>query len=152
MPIEVQEQFCPNCGGCCVEACLNEIKCLYDCCGCCTIEVVPGPNQTLNAGTILAENLEDQCFYAYDPTNDLLDCPAGVLRYRIETDADGNILNNFAPLFGEKCGRRTTNMYICAIFRTQDLHGNVAAAFAKGSSFGRVVTGTPYSNGIVRLF
>lgn len=152
MPIDIQERYCPNCGGCCVEGCLHELKCLYECCGCCTIEVCFGPNLSLPSGTIVAENKTNQLFYPYDPTNDDLDIPAGITRYRIETDADGNLTHKHAPLFANHCNGCATNIYLCGTFRTQDLNGNVAAAFAKGSNFGRIVTGTAYSNGITRLF
>lgn len=149
MPIKIQEQFCPSCGGCCVEGCLNEIKCLYECCGCCTIEVCFGPNLKLSAGTIVAENKNDLRFYAFDPNNEELDKPVGILRYTIETDEDGNLTHKHAPLFANKCNGCATNVYICGIFRTQELHGNVAAA----TSYNRfeTITGTPYSNGIFGL-
>lgn len=149
MPIDIQERSCPNCGGCCIEGCLHELKCLYECCGCCTIEVCFGANLTLSAGTIVAQNHEDLLMYEYDPTNDLLDVPVGITRYRVETDGDGNLTHRHAPLFADKCQGCSTNIYVCGMFRTQDLHGAIAAAISHARF--NVIIGTAYSNGIFGL-
>lgn len=150
MPIEIQEAYCPNCGGCCVEGCLNELKCLYECCGCCTIEVCFGPNLSLPAGSLVAQSRQDNLMYAYDPTNEDLDELVGITRYRVETDDDGNLTHKYAPLFANKCNGCSTNVYVCGMFRTRDLHGSIASAASSSSRFS-IILGTPYSDGIAGL-
>lgn len=136
---------CDTCvNNCCVRPCVAELLCALDCCGCCHIPVLLAPNQDLKAGTILGQRSSDLRFVPFNPeATDGSEQPRGILHYHVITDADGRVTGRYFGMLGLglDCGPLYTNMYICGIFRTQDLDGDLNAAIATGQ-FGRIVQGT----------
>lgn len=144
---------CPTClGKCELRICVEELHCVYDCCGCCHIPVLLAPNLDLKAGTLLGQRDADLRFDVFDPlASDGTQRFRGILKYHVMTDDQGNVVHRyFGHLgLGLDCGPLYTNMYICGIFRLQDLIGDVASAAASGLL--RLVEGNPGGSGIVRL-
>lgn len=143
---------CPTCGQCCVTGCHGqEIRCVY-CNGCCcaTFEAILGPNQSLFAGTIMAQRDDNGLYYPYNPSSDNgLDYPRGILRRTFQTDENSRISTYNVPLIGSVCGMLGANIFYEGTFRTRELFGNVAAAIGN-PSFGRLIEGS-ISNGILKL-
>lgn len=143
-------QTCIN--QCCVKPCVEELVCHYECCGCCHIPVLLIPDQDLPAGTILAQRASDLRFGPFDPlATDGLQFPKGFLKYHVLTDENGNVVHRYFGYLGLglDCGQPYTNMYICGIFRTQDIVGDLASAVAT-PNFGRIVEGT-VDAGLVKI-
>lgn len=138
---------CPTCvNNCCVRPCVEELLCAMDCCGCCHVPVLLAPNLDLQAGTILGQRTADLRFAPFDPlATDGTQTPKGILQYHVQTDAEGNVVGRYFGMLGLglDCGPKYTNMYICGIFRTQDLVGDVASAAAAG--WLRIFDGTAQS-------
>lgn len=127
-------QTCIN--NCCHRWCVEELVCAIECCGCCHIPVLMGPNESWHAGQIIAQKDSDLRFYEFDPfAVDGTQVPVGIAKYTVEADAQGNAIsryfNGLSP-FAEGCGQPYTNMYVCGIFYTQYLRGDVSAARAAG--------------------
>lgn len=143
-------QTCVN--ECCVRPCVEELLCAMDCCGCCHVPVLIIPNQSLKAGTILGQRTSDLRFAAFDPNAvDGTQLPRGILQYHVETDAQGNVINRYFGMFGLglECGPMYTNMYVCGIFRLQEIIGDVASAAAAG--WLRLIDGNPGGSGLIRI-
>lgn len=123
---------CETCqNNCCIRWCVEELICATDCCGCCHLPVLFGPNLDIPAGQILGQKDADLRFYPFDPfATDGTQIPRGLSKYHYETDANGDVKNRyFNPLVpGSLCGEKYGNVYFCGIFRTQDLVGDVGAA------------------------
>lgn len=127
---------CNNCiNNCCQRWCVDELECALECCGCCHIPVLMGPNQIWRAGEIIAQKDSDMRFYIFDPfATDGTQVPLGLAKYVIESDENGypysRYFNGLVP--AAECGPLHTNMFICGVFFTQQIHGDVAAARAAG--------------------
>lgn len=125
---------CETCtSNCCIRWCVEELLCATDCCGCCHIRVMFGPNLDIPAGQILGKKTLDKRFYPFDPfAVDGTQIPRGISKYHYTTDANGDVVNRFFnPLVpNSQCGEKYGNMYVCGIFRTADLIGDVGAAEA----------------------
>lgn len=95
-----------------------------------------GPNQSWHAGEIIAQKDDDLRFYVFDPNaTDGTQHPLGIAMWNVESDAMGNAINRYFNAqvpSASGCGQPYTNMYICGIFRTQELRGQVGAARAAG--------------------
>ena len=61
-------------------------------------------------------------------------------RFNVQTDDAGAIYGNEYNAYGIDCPRLTTAMYVCGIFRTEEIVGDLAAAVSTGL-FGRVLQG-----------
>ncbi len=123
-----------------------------DCCGCCHVPILLGPSLDLKAGTILGQRTSDLRFFAYDPLAvDGTQSPRGILQYHAQTDVNGNIINRYFGYLGLglDCGPKYTNMYVCGIFRIQDLVGDVASAV--GANWLKLIDGNAAGSGLVRL-
>lgn len=105
------------------------------------------------AGTILGQRQSDQLFVPFDPNaTDGSQQPRGLLHYHVKTNEEGEVVGRYFGMFGlgmESCGPKYTNMYVCGIFRLEDIVGDVAAAAASG--WLKLVDGFPGGNGIVRI-
>lgn len=126
---------CPTCiGPCCHRWEPCQIFCATDCCGCCPLPTIYGPNQTIEAGTIVAQRASDLLFFPFDPTaTDGLQEPLGIQEWTITIDANGRVQQYFNPFVPtSECGPLYSNRFICGIFYTQQLKGDVAAAWATG--------------------
>ena len=127
---------CENCiNKCCQRWCVDRLDCALDCCGCCHIPILMGPNQSWHSGEIIAQNDTDLKFYIFDPyPTDGTQVPLGLAMYSVDSDENGTphdrYFNGLVP--GADCGPLHTNMYICGIFYTQQVHGDVASARAAG--------------------
>jgi hypothetical protein len=127
---------CPQCiSDCCHRWCVEELLCAMECCGCCDLPTLFGPNLNIQAGQLIAQKDDDLRFYPFDPaatdgTQNLL----GVARYHIQTNAEGRVLHRyFNPMVpSSECGPIYSNRYVCGLFRTQDIIGDIAAARASG--------------------
>lgn len=150
MPIQINQDSCPKCGECCVEGCSHKVICAITCCGCCHLPVLFGPNQKIYAGTILAQSTEDQLFYKYDPTDDTLDIPRGISVYSVETNENGEILKYSSMFVGSLCNKLEDNMWVCGIFRIEDVIGNLAAAL-NYPGFGAILVGEVNGTGLWKL-
>lgn len=143
-------QTCIN--NCCVRPCVEELLCAMDCCGCCHVPILIAPSQDLMAGTILGQRTSDLRFAPFDPLAvDGTQLPRGILQYHVQTDDQGNVINRYFGFLGLglECGPKYTNMYICGIFRLQELIGDVGAAAA--NNWLKLVDGNVGGNGLVRL-
>lgn len=123
-----------------------------DCCGCCHIPILLGPNLDLEAGTLLGQRTADLRFAPFDPLAvDGTQLFRTILKFHVQTDDQGNIINRYFGQYGLslECGPLYTNAYVCGIFRTQDLRGDVAAAVASGVL--KLVDGLADGAGLVRL-
>lgn len=143
-------QTCIN--NCCVRPCVEELLCAMDCCGCCHVPILIAPSQDLMAGTILGQRTSDLRFAPFDPlATDGTQLPRGILQYHVQTDDQGNVINRYFGFLGLglECGPKYTNMYICGIFRLQELIGDVGAAAA--NNWLKLVDGNVGGNGLVRL-
>lgn len=126
-------QACIN--DCCQRWCIDHLVCALECCGCCHIPIMMGPNQSWHSGQIIAQKDSDLRFYNFDPlATDGTQNPLGIAMYTVESDANGKAMqryfNGLVP--AANCGQPYTNMYICGIFFTQFLRGDIAAARAAG--------------------
>lgn len=152
-------QNCTSCPECCAELCPNpKIDCVT-CdagtgtggCGCCTIEVVLLPSTTYLAGMILGERSSDGRFGVFDSAaTDGRQTPRGILKFKVTTDENGAVHGNEYNPYGIDCPRLTTPMYICGVFRTEEIIGDLAAATSTGL-FGRVVQGPYDGPGLFKL-
>lgn len=118
---------------CCIRPCVERLHCAYECCGCCHLPVLLGPNLDMEAGTIVGMNDTDLRFYPFDPSaDDGTQVPLGVTYEHYVTNAAGDIIGNrFGPLgLGLECGEKLGNVYFCGIFRITDLRGDIASAIA----------------------
>lgn len=144
---------CATCvNECCVRPCVEQLECAMDCCGCCHIPVLLAPNVSLKAGTILGQRTSDLRFDAFDPLAvDGRQIPRGLLMYHAVTNDQGAVIDRyFGHLgLGLECGPLYTNMYVCGIFRIQELIGDVASAVA--SNWLRLLDGNVGGSGLVRL-
>lgn len=144
---------CQNCvNNCCIRWCVEELLCSRDCCGCCHIEVLFGPNLDIPAGQWLGQKTDDKRMYPFDPmATDGTQKPKGIAKYHYQTDANGDVLNRwFNPLVpGSLCGEKYGNMYVCGIFRNQDLRGETGAAESAGRG---VVLYGDENNGEFKLY
>lgn len=140
---------CMDCPTCCAELCPNpKIDCVTcdgaggrSGCGCCNIEIVLIPSTQYLAGMILGERAGDGRFGPFDPAaTDGRQIPRGILKFKVQTDDAGAIYGNEYNAYGIDCPRLTTAMYVCGIFRTEEIVGNLAAAVSTGL-FGRVLQG-----------
>lgn len=123
-----------------------------DCCGCCHIPVLLGENLDLKAGTLLGQRTSDLRFVPFDPTaTDGSQLFRGILQYHVQTDDQGNVVGRYFGLLGLglECGPQYSNMFVCGIFRLQELFGDVASAAASGIL--KLLDGNPGGNGLVRL-
>lgn len=144
---------CQQCiNDCCVRFCVEELLCATDCCGCCHLPTLLAPNLNLQAGTLLGQRTADLRFAPFDPlavdgTQDL----KGILQYHVITDANGNVVHRYFGPFGLglDCGPLYTNRYVCGIFRTEHLVGDVASAVAAGGL--RILEGGVTGPGLVKL-
>lgn len=144
---------CVNCTGKCeLRPCVEQLLCALDCCGCCHVPVLLAPNQDIKAGTILGQRESDLRFVPFDPlASDGSQLPRGIAMYHAITDNDGNIVDRYFGYLGLSlgCGPLYTNMYICGIFRLQDIIGDVASASA--ANWLKLVDGNVGGSGLVRL-
>lgn len=144
---------CQNCVGKCeLRICIEDLRCAYDCCGCCHLPILLAPDLDLKAGTLLGQRTSDLRYAPFDPLAvDGTQLFRGILQYHVITDEDGNVVHRyFGHLgLGLDCGPLYTNMYVCGIFRLQDLVGDVASAAAAGLL--RLIDGNPGGSGLVRL-
>lgn len=143
-------QTCVN--NCCVRPCVAELLCALDCCGCCHIPILVAPNQDLLAGTLLGQRTADLRYAPFDPLAvDGTQLFRGILQYHVTTDANGDVINRYFGYLGLglECGPKYTNMYVCGIWRLQDLIGDVASAAA--ASLLKLIDGNPGGQGLVRL-
>lgn len=127
---------CQQCiNDCCHRWCLDELVCALDCCGCCHIPILMGPNEDWHSGQIIAKKDSDLRYYKFDPfATDGTQVPIGLAMYTVTSDENGfaqtRYFNGLVP--GADCGQPYTNMYVCGIFYTQYLRGDVGAARAAG--------------------
>lgn len=125
---------CDTClNSCCIRPCVDKLVCAYECCGCCHLPVLFGPNLDMEAGTIVGMKDSDLRFYPFNPNaSDGTQNPLGVTYRHYVTDANGDVNGTrFGPLgLGLECGEKYGNVYFCGIFRTEDLRGDVASAIA----------------------
>lgn len=144
---------CPTCvNDCCVRPCVEELQCALDCCGCCHLPVLYGEDLNILAGTLLGQRTADLRFVPFDPAAvDGSQLFRGIQKYHISTDAQGRVINRYFGYLGLglDCGQIYGNMYVCGIFRIQDLIGDVAAAAASGIL--KLIDGLPGGSGLVRL-
>lgn len=123
-----------------------------DCCGCCHVPILLAPNLDIKAGTILGQRTSDLRFAPFDPLAiDGTQLPRGIAQYHVQTDADGNVVGRYFGFLGLglECGPKYTNMYICGIFRLQDIIGDVASAAA--NNWLRLIDGNVGGSGLVRI-
>lgn len=136
---------CEQClNNCCIRPCVEELKCALDCCGCCHIPILLIPNLDIQAGTILGQRASDLRYGPYDPLAvDGTQIPRGFAHYHVLSNDDGDVVGRYFGLLGLglECGQKYTNMYVCGIFRTQDIVGDLASAQAT-PNFGRIIDGT----------
>jgi hypothetical protein len=143
-------QTCIN--DCCVRPCVEELLCAMDCCGCCHVPILLGPNLDIPAGTILGQRTTDLRFFPFQPLAvDGTQLPRGILQYHVQTNANGDVINRyFGHLgLGLDCGPKYTNMYVCGIFRIQDIFGDLASALSAG--WARLIDGNPDGSGLFRV-
>lgn len=144
---------CPTCiSNCCIRPCVEELDCIYDCCGCCHIPILLAPNLDLPAGQLLGQLDSTRQYAAFDPTAvDGTQLFRGILKYHVQTDENGHVIGRyFGQLgLGLNCGPLYTNMYVCGMWRTEDLFGDVASAAATGII--KLVDGPASGPGIVRM-
>ena len=144
---------CATClNNCCVRPCVAELLCAMDCCGCCDVPILLGASLDLQAGTILGQRTADLRFVAFDPLAvDGSQLPRGILRYHVQTDDQGNVINRYFGFLGLglDCGPKYTNMYVCGIFRIQDIIGDIGSAAAAG--WLRLIDGNPGGSGLLRI-
>lgn len=143
-------QTCIN--DCCIRPCVSELLCALDCCGCCHIPILLGPNLDLKAGQLLGQRSSDLRFFPYDPlATDGTQILRGLLHYHTVTDANGDVIDRYFGYLGLglACGPKYGNMYVCGIFRIQDLVGDVAAGVASGIL--RLLDGNADGSGLIRL-
>lgn len=127
---------CPTCiSNCCHRWCVEELLCALECCGCCHLPTLFGPNLDIQAGQLLGQKDSDLRFYPWNPlatdgTQDLL----GIAMHHLTTTAEGRVTNRFfqglVPFID--CGQPYDNRYVCGIFRTQDIIGDITTARATG--------------------
>ena len=143
---------CATCiNNCCQRWCVDVLVCALDCCGCCHIPVLMGPNQSWHAGQIIAQKDSDLRFYEFDPfASDGTQVPTGLAMHTVDSDENGNAISRYFTglVPAAECGQPYTNMFVCGIFYTQYLRGDVAAARAAGLL--RRLEGND-SNGYVKL-
>lgn len=123
-----------------------------DCCGCCHVPILLAPSQDILAGTILGQRTSDLRFAPFDPLAvDGTQLPRGIAQYHVQTDDQGNVIGRYFGFLGLglECGPKYTNMYICGIFRLQDIIGDVASAAA--ANWLRLIDGNPGGSGLVRI-
>lgn len=144
---------CETCqNDCCVRPCVEELLCALDCCGCCHIPILLAPNLDIKAGTLLGQRTSDLRFAPFDPLAvDGTQLFRGIAQYHVKTDDQGNVIDRYFGFLGLglACGPKYTNMYVCGIFRIQDLIGDVASAAASGIL--KLLDGNPGGSGLVRL-
>lgn len=144
---------CATClNECCVRPCVEELLCAMDCCGCCHVPILLGENLDIKAGTLLGQRNADLKFVPFEPLAvDGSQLPRGILQYHVQTNANGDVINRyFGHLgLGLECGPKYSNMYVCGIFRLQDLIGDVASAASSG--WLRLIDGNPGGSGLVRI-
>ncbi len=125
---------CPTCiNDCSHRWCVEELLCAVECCGCCDLATLFGPNLDIPAGQLIAQKDSDERFYPFDPAaTDGRQEPLGIARYHIKTNENGQPYHRyFNPLVpSSECGPLYSNRYVCGVFRTQDIRGNIQAAFA----------------------
>jgi hypothetical protein len=96
--------------------------------------------------------VSDLRFAAFDPlATDGTQLPRGILQYHVQTNDQGDVINRYFGFLGLglDCGPKYTNMYVCGIFRLQDIVGDVASAAASG--WLRLIDGNPGGSGLVRI-
>ena len=143
-------QTCIN--DCCVRPCVEELLCALDCCGCCHVPILIIPDQDLKAGTLLGQRTSDLRFGPFDPlATDGRQTLRGIAQYHVQTNSNGDIINRYFGYLGLglDCGPKYTNMYVCGIFRLQELIGDVASAVAGG--WLKLIDGNPGGSGLVRI-
>lgn len=143
-------QTCIN--DCCIRPCVEELLCALDCCGCCHVPILVAPSQDIKAGTILGQRTTDLRYAPFDPfAIDGTQLPRGIAQYHVQTDDQGNVINRYFGYLalGMACGPKYTNMYVCGIFRLQDIIGDVASAAA--NNWMRLIDGNPGGSGLVRI-
>lgn len=144
---------CATClNNCCVRPCVEELLCAMDCCGCCHVPVLLGENLDIQAGTILGQRTADLKFVPFNPlATDGSQLPRGIAQYHVMTDAEGNVVGRYFGYLGLglDCGPKYTNMYVCGIFRIQDIIGDLASAASAG--WARLIDGMPGGGGLVRI-
>lgn len=144
---------CATClNECCVRPCVEELLCAMDCCGCCHVPILLGENLSIPAGTLLGQRTADLRFIPFDPlATDGSQLPRGILQYHVQTNANGDVVGRYFGYLGLglDCGPKYSNMYVCGIFRLQDILGDVGAAASAG--WLRLIDGNPGGSGLVRI-